>query len=1594
MNDQRHVSKNKKPIDKKFPRNRVGKVESLEQRQLLSTLPPNVGVPYTLEFDRSVSGVKDKDGTGTGFQRTQGNRLGTESRGSLLDIRPTSGILNITTTGAQTQGSPYQADNTLVNGLQSLYDARNPFTVSTRIQGPLTQFNTAGREAGIIVGQGHDNFVSLTIAGTSDGPRIRFYAEGKPSSTFTLPKGPLGQRASFSNDLSTASRIDLVLIAKPTDGTFDAYFGFSGEALRRVGSTLRLDNYMRGQLFRNQQRAGVMAFNRSTSPQVNVRFERFNINNTEPTNVRPEILGSTPASGATNVARDAGIVLQVRSYGDGVGIDGATLTGATRLVKISDSSVINGFANTSGGGDTFVFTPNQILQANTQYRLEVSSSAADTAGNQFLPFSTTFTTGTTTNQNFDIAWDKSLAASWAQDKRFSHINIGPDGRAYVSDLDGNIYRASINPDGTLATPTIIDTIRDNNGNVDRFIAGFAFDPRSTPSNVILWVNHTEYNQDNTSTGTNFTSKLSRLTGSNLQTYDDAITNLPRSAKDHIPGVPAFGPDGNLYFSIGSNSSEGSSDSTWANRPESMLTAAILKLDISDIETQMSNTGALNARTIDVGGSYDPFASNVPLTLYATGIRNAYQIYWDSNGKLYATGNRSGTGGNTPGTPADLATNPVRNRRIDFATNGAWTQAVPALNGINNAANTPDPLFVVQQGKYYGHPNPSRAEYIAYGGNPTGGVDPNEVPQYPVGTQPDRNYVPQSLNFEVSTSPNSTIRYQNTDFFGGQLSGKLIVGRFSSGKDLVAVDLNGSGNPTGFQSITPRSFNFDGPLSVVETPGNGNLYVVDMERESSDPAQQYKGQIFLLKPMEPSGLRAASVGSSPIPASTASSYSVSRRSVEFTAPQGTQSKTLSVVVNNRGTSDLSLAGSAISITGSNAGDFRIIGATRTIAPGRTGRINVAFTAPSNAALDAIRTATLVIRPVGASSSTNVSLRGLPTKGLRAANEPSLQRLFELFNIRVRSGDSDPTTSVLEPGVGTDEQAISGFVKAGSGPVSVQVLANMTEGTNGVSSSLAFYNLGTPTRTSDLFRVPQADEQTANPDVSGSTRFDPGSSAFGLAAMFSRFTNLDDTSRVIYSEPALNTWEPNADIRRKMRVFPLKDSAGNTVANSYVVAVEEFTLNPGDFNDAVYILRNVRPVQNGPVITAGSADASVDAPVDPTRLVFNQVQNRDNNFAGQRVQDTNVLRIQNTGNAPMQVTSISIPSNQPFRLTRTFSPFTLNPGSTRDIRVRFTASTGPAVQNGTMTIRTNSVNGSTLNVPLSGLWQQWSENNPSTGLTVEPTLQNIIDAFGMNIRLTNSGQNLDNGGANTAVGDEVLSPYWKVADTAQPVVARAIATWRQMGLPGTLRWHPRNDPNQINNIVSANNLDAQSVFPRSQLDDSKPAQSVFRPSADEFGFRIENIWSDQEQTKDFFDVNRDLHQIRFYPARTPQGVIVPNTWLLVMDNFSPDYVNYDFQDNVYLISNIRPADLPATVINLQGVKTESRRVELSWASTNGATSYDVLRSSSARGTFTRVASGITSTTFNDTAISSGSQPWFYQVVARSGSSVSVADMTTVL
>ncbi len=406
----------------------------------------------------------------------------------------------------------------------------------------------------------------------------------------------------------------------------------------------------------------------------------------------PWITGTRPENGDSGVLPEDFIATDVMLPNLASGVDAATLTeDSVKLYRSIDRQPVAAKRNTTGSGDAIVLQPEQPLELNTAYTFEVTSKVKDTRGAAFRPYTMSFTTAKDVKYSVYPAAFEQVALPNAKG-RFTSITIGPDHRLYAATFDMGIVRYPINPDGTLGDAETIDTVAKANGE-SRLIVGLRFDPASTADNLILWITNSP---TSFSGAEDWSSKVAKLSGPKLEHYQDIVVGLPRAVKDHVTMQMDFGPDGALYFSQGSNTGMGAPDRKWGFRPERLLSASILRLDLK----QISNP-PLNVKTED-GGSYDPFAAGAPLTIYATGIRVGYRVLWHSNGHCYIGINGSAAHGNAPPTPETFR----GLHRIDQDLRGPYTG--PIVSPIWDVQQTqPDFFIKIKQGAYYGHPNPLR-----------------------------------------------------------------------------------------------------------------------------------------------------------------------------------------------------------------------------------------------------------------------------------------------------------------------------------------------------------------------------------------------------------------------------------------------------------------------------------------------------------------------------------------------------------------------------------------------------------------------------------------------------------------------------------------------------------------------------------------------------------------------------------------------------------------------------------------------------------------------------------------------------------------------
>jgi fibronectin type 3 domain-containing protein len=1568
-------------------------VEPLEGRLFMagdaSVVSP---LPIVVDFDTPRAGtLADKDGEGTGFTWAQPNKTLNEYQPSLIDLRTAEGLLYLTTTGTSAAGGPFDGDNTLVNGLQTQFNgATGAFTISVRLKGPLTSIDASSEQAGILFGPDQDNYVKLVALGQTVAGQpsqvLQFLDEQQ--ATTTTWTHTLSGTASTTNigPFTSIDTLDLSISGDPATGRLTAFYRINGGAQTQLAQTITLSGTKKTLFFSTAARAGLIAMHKNDAGPITVAFDRFEVVAGTPVSSRPSVTDTNPANGATGVWRDVFVDANVRLPTAGKGIDVNTLTSATvKLYRTADHAAVAANINTSGGRDSITLTPVSLLAENTSYTFEVTDGLRDTGGAAFLPFTMSFTTGTSaTPVDPTIAFEQ-VALPTTQGNQFTALTIGPDGKLYAGTLQGLIHRFTILSDGTLSAPEIINTVQVANGG-PRLLTGLEFDPASTAGNLVLWVSHGQSTLEN---ATDFTGKISRLSGPTLATYEDAVVHLPRSVRDHLTNQMDFGPDGALYVAQASNTAMGAPDNAWGMRPERLLSATVLRLDAVTVRDRLRlGLGPLDVLTPDGGGWYDPFAAGVPLTIYATGVRNAYDLIWHSNGQLYAPTNGSAAHGATPGYDG---TSPVP-QRIDGPYTGG---AVAPIADVT--ITEPDYLHRVVQGGYYGHPNPQRGEYVLNGGNPTAGSDFEEIAQYPVGTAPDRNYRGPAYVFGRKLSPNGVVEYRGPAF-DGRLNGRLLVARFGGGDDIVALKVNADGTISSEPqtSINGLSGLVD-PLDLVVDPSTGNVYVSEYDEKDTGFRR-----LTLLRPIPPGG-----------------DISVQQRAMYFNDPRGgSNSPPEPLVIRNTGTAPLSIPSDGLKIVGTDAAMFAFSPATTlplTIPAGGTLVVNVVFK-PTGTTPLTIKTAAVEIRSNDPDQPfVSVALRGLPTTGTGGVNEPSLQRVLDLYQIPVFVGDANPdntdlfnaTDLLVTP---NDELDMQRLVKAGPGDVVIEPLAVF-----GVSSSPAlrfgWYQAGTGDAKSELFTVAKADAQSVSPTPVGTTVFDPAGRTFGLYTSWPGFSNTE-----IFSEDALNTADADPNYRHKVRFYPLKNGDGSVVANAYVLAFEEYTAPANgayDNQDIVAIIRNVRPAPAGPEIGLQNLDGAPS----PDRMVFNRIQIQPpdpkkvwnpstqsydlyqppNNV----VHDTATVRVRNTGSGPLTIGSLVLNSAAWTLVNPPAAGTQVAPGSFLDVTVKFVAQGRPAGQtenqtvgaldgtaaadtggawNGTLTINTDDADEPATVIQLAGWWQKKSELNQ------EPQLHMVINRlFGYGTTILRPGETLNHGGRPTPVGEEVLSAYWQRADASRPVTVRQLVAFHSQGATETLRTFLRGSTS-TSAVFTHEAIEGQSMLPH--LSGSTTVWAGGNLSSGTasglFGFKVSQSWSDDSLNAPEQSTGPTGHRIRFFPLRDAEGRVVQDAWLMVHDYYAVDPVtgvvnsNYDYQDNIYLITNMRPGVAAPTN---PATGSDSRGINVNWDDNAESTlfGYNVYRSTSATGTFVKITGQpVTTSQYLDATAVVGTT-YYYRVTA---------------
>ena len=384
-----------------------------------------------------------------------------------------------------------------------------------------------------------------------------------------------------------------------------------------------------------------------------------------------------------------------------------------------------------------------------------------------------------------------------------------DNRLYVTEMLGKIHALSFDANQQVIGDQLITMLG------KRLTLGITEDPSSTPSNVILWVSHSDPTITPTGqfSGQANSSTVSRISqsvpgSSNFDTIQHVITGLPRAVANHAINSIHFGADGRLYIAMGGNTGSGAPNTTaseFGTRAEQPLSAAFLVADVNAPNfhgvcgTVGCNTGPSSSCPLSwvqdsTGTADNTIPASCDVEVYSSGLRNMYDFVPHSNGNFYGTNNGLGVTGSFPTKSAPACTG--------FAS----TQPVPLGQ---NPGVQPDYLNLLIQGKYYGHPNPQRNECVFKDGSFQN-------------VSPLPNWEPPLLDLGSNKSADGIVEYPSNVGCVG-MKGNLLINNYSLGDDITRVILSTDGASVTDHFSLVGGFSDPLPITVGGTSG-GTIFV--------------------------------------------------------------------------------------------------------------------------------------------------------------------------------------------------------------------------------------------------------------------------------------------------------------------------------------------------------------------------------------------------------------------------------------------------------------------------------------------------------------------------------------------------------------------------------------------------------------------------------------------------------------------------------------------------------------------------------------------------------------------------------------------------
>ena len=247
-----------------------------------------------------------------------------------------------------------------------------------------------------------------------------------------------------------------------------------------------------------------------------------------------------------------------------------------------------------------------------------------------------------------------------------------------------------------------------------------------------------------------------------------------------------------------------------------------------------------------------------------------------------------------------------------------------------------------------------------------------------------------------------------------------------------------------------------------------------------------------------------------------------------------------------------------------------------------------------------------------------------------------------------------------------------------------------------------------------------------------------------------------------------------------------------------------------------------------------------------------------------------------------------------------PLSLAPNATATVEVAFSPNGTVGSLSAQLTITESA--GATA-VGLHGLSAQGLEGNN------EPSLNAIVQTLGYSMDVGGTQLILPKG--PDPIGDEVLVPLFQQAGPG-PVTMQPVARYSPSGPLAYGYYVPDGNTETIQEVGTIAGDQGQALNPTLSA-----GTLTFDPGAQTFGFYadVTSYAAQKTFTEDARNTGPLAHAVRTYPVKNRSGAAVPNTYLVCMEPAS----NGDYQDYVFLVSNVKPATPETGLIDAIEVAT---------------------------------------------------------------------------